>query len=270
MFDKSLKYGVFGFNEAIDLQNDSVGCYVFLITNGYAEMLVNGNKKILKTNTLAVLFYNDHWNWVYNSKHFSARYVKLTYAEVEDAIYRITSPTFWDIVLFHSIFYPNSTAVKLLNSWFDSLEWISAQVDNRDKIELLKSSIYTLFLALNIEFEKLSVVEIYTKRNQSWILGIRFLNLLNEYKDTERSVQFYASKMNITTTYLNKVTHKVLRASPKELIDKQIISDIKHYLLYSNLTLKEISENLNYEDVSYLSRFFKKHTGLTTKEFKNS
>lgn len=48
MFDKSLKYGVFRSNEAIDLQNDSVGCYVFLITNGYAEMLVNGNKRYLK------------------------------------------------------------------------------------------------------------------------------------------------------------------------------------------------------------------------------
>lgn len=270
MFDKRLKYGVFGFSEAKELQNDAVGCYVFLITKGYAEMLVNGKKKILKTNTLVILFYNDHWDWIYNSKHFSARYVKLTYAEVEDAIYRITSPIFWDITLFYSVFYPEVAAIKLLNSWFDTLEWISAQLDNRDKMELLKTSIYTLFLALNIEFENLSVDESYSKRNQSWLLGIRFLNLLNEYKCTERSVQFYASKMNISTTYLNKVTHKVLRASPKELIDKQIISDIKHYLLYTNLTLKEIAEKLNFEDVSYLSRMFKKHTTLTTKQFKYS
>lgn len=270
MFDKRLKYGVFDFSEANNLKDDFVGCYVFLITEGYAEMLINGNKKILKSNSLAVLFYDDNWDWVYNSSQFSGRFVKLSYAEVEDAIYRITSTTFWDILLSHSVLYPNLTTVKLLNAWFDSLEWINEQVDNRIKFELLKASIYTLFLALNIEFEKLKVDENYNKRNQSWILAIRFLNLLNEFKYTERSVQFYASKMNITTTYLNKVTHKILHTSPKELIDKNIISDIKHFLLYSNLTLKEIAEKLNFEDVSYLSRMFKKHTGLTTKQFKDT
>jgi AraC-like DNA-binding protein len=269
MVDNDKNYGSFDTVSFRELNKEYIGCYIFLVTYGSAIILVNGKKKLVKGDTLTILFYDDEWTILNSTKQFNGLFVKLNYDEIDDAIFRISSNSFWNFLLHNSILYPDLMSIKLLNAWFDSIAWINEQTDISVKSELLKSSVYTLFLAINVELEKQTISVKNFNRNQSWILGLKFLNLLTIYKREERSVQFYAEKMNITTTYLNKITHKVLHLSPKELIDQQVISEIKHYLLDTNLTLKEIAEKFNFEDVSYLSRIFKKQTGMTTKQFRN-
>lgn len=44
---------------------------------------------------------------------------------------------------------------------------------------------------------------------------------------------------------------------------------IKNYLTSTDLSIKCIAANLNYEDASYMCRFFKKETGMSPIEFRN-
>lgn len=49
----------------------------------------------------------------------------------------------------------------------------------------------------------------------------------------------------------------------------QKIEKVKELLVYNELTLSQIADQLNYSSVAYLSNQFKKVTGLTPTEFKN-
>jgi len=52
------------------------------------------------------------------------------------------------------------------------------------------------------------------------------------------------------------------------LIDRQVILEIKALLEIGKLSIKEIADEVNFEDTSYLCRYFKRHTGITLTEFK--
>lgn len=73
-------------------------------------------------------------------------------------------------------------------------------------------------------------------------------------------------RMNPNTLRLN--FRKDMDITLKRYIDLKILDKIKNELIYSNLTLKEIAYRFRFSDEFYLSRFFKKYTGISPKQYK--
>ena len=55
---------------------------------------------------------------------------------------------------------------------------------------------------------------------------------------------------------------------PGKLIHERLLLEAKRLLRYSDLPVADIADQLNFEDPSYFSRFFKKHTGFSPSEFR--
>ena len=99
---------------------------------------------------------------------------------------------------------------------------------------------------------------------------IRFLKLIAQHFRTTREVSFYAEQLCITTTYLYKLTHRRWNLSPKELIDRQTICEIKTLLSSTDMSVKEIAAMLHFEDTPYMCRYFRQRTGFSPTEYRNS
>lgn len=54
-------------------------------------------------------------------------------------------------------------------------------------------------------------------------------------------MKFYADRLCITPYYLSRITHRIFDVSPKELIDRQIVMEIKSLLTSTELSVKEMS-----------------------------
>jgi AraC-like DNA-binding protein len=97
-----------------------------------------------------------------------------------------------------------------------------------------------------------------------------FLSLLDRHVKMERNVAFYAEKLFISSRHLSKITaENALGESPKELIDKRLVLEIKVLLQRVELSIQQIADELNFPDQSYLSRYFKRHTGISPSEYRN-
>ena len=107
------------------------------------------------------------------------------------------------------------------------------------------------------------------KKDRSWIILRKFAVLLSEYCHISRDVKFYADKLCITPDYLYKLTQKGMEMSPKEIIDQQIIIEIKTYLTNTDLSVKNIAAELHFDDSSYMCRFFRRLTGVSPTEYRN-
>lgn len=81
---------------------------------------------------------------------------------------------------------------------------------------------------------------------------------------------FLEEKIETDYPYLSALFSSVNGITLEQYIIKQKIEKVKEYLFYDELSVKEIAFKLGYSSVAHLSSQFKKITGLTPSEFKDS
>lgn len=99
-------------------------------------------------------------------------------------------------------------------------------------------------------------------------LTMEFKKLINYNITKDKSVSFYAGKLNVSPNHLNKSVKITLGRPASELIDEMLILEIKVLMQLNDLSISEIAYETGFEDVSYFGRFFKKHTGYTPTEYR--
>lgn len=107
--------------------------------------------------------------------------------------------------------------------------------------------------------------------NESYLVKIRTLeSFIDYYYKTKKYPKEYASLMNLSEKHLNRMSKECLNKTTTELIAGRIVLEAKRLLIHSKQTVSEIANELGYEDNSYFSRFFKKHSGQTPVQFLNT
>ena len=81
-------------------------------------------------------------------------------------------------------------------------------------------------------------------------------------------VQFYASRLAVTSNYLNRIVRQSLGQSTKQYIQNRRIEEAKRLLRYTSLPISDIAEKLNYDTASYFVRAFSKATGTTPLQYR--
>ena len=109
-------------------------------------------------------------------------------------------------------------------------------------------------------------------RSNSRVAAIpeKFLQLVFERDKAPANVADYANILQVTPNYLNKTVKSHTHRTAIDWIEIARLNLAKQYLKDRSLSIAEIAEKTGLEDQSYFSRFFKKKTGQTPSEFRNS
>jgi len=99
---------------------------------------------------------------------------------------------------------------------------------------------------------------------------IKFKQLIEENFTKEKNVSLYAEMLNMNPSCLNELTKRTTGITAGELIRNRVIDETKKLLYSSKMSGKEIAYELGFDDPAYFSRFFKKYTGITLKEFRDN
>ena len=143
-----------------------------------------------------------------------------------------------------------------LKALFKSLAWEKQQeVVNREAIE---GGLKALFSKL-VDYAHLKKVE-------STDLVLLFIDILS--RTLKNNLNFYAEHLNTTPQNLNAICRKEYGKSASEIIADHIIKEVKRRLLYTNETISDIAYSLGFKDSSHFTKYFKRYTGETPKQFK--
>ena len=118
------------------------------------------------------------------------------------------------------------------------------------------------------EIYKNAMEHIQQTDDSSALLFTRFMNLLPEYSKTEREVAFYANKLCVSAKYLSEVVKKSSGHPASYWINGYAMQEILALLKRSDLTLAEISNQMNFYNPAHFTRFVKKQTGDSPSELK--
>ncbi len=119
--------------------------------------------------------------------------------------------------------------------------------------------------------ERLFEQEQHLEENQPFIESIRrFVDMLDQYFTSEHSVKFYAEQLSMHPNHLNALIKKHTGLSAKESIQNRILLEIKHLLHSTQLSVKQISDQMGFKDPNYFTTFFKRAEKLSPVNYRAS
>ncbi len=95
-----------------------------------------------------------------------------------------------------------------------------------------------------------------------------FLILVDKNAMEQHNPSFYSDKLCISTQYLSIILKETTGHTANYWIARKIITQSKILLRTPNTTIKEITGKLHFADQSSFGKFFKKHTGISPKKYR--
>lgn len=246
------------------------GGFILLCTEGKAVVAVGVQKCEIVKNTEMIVLPDSTFCLLNVSDTFHARiftFPKEVYDEVSLRL-GVSFSSYLRETPYYT--YPeNSPLLNSISVWMDTGKLIYEDKDNQFNALMLRNFIQNYLLWLYDKclhyFEQ--TVGKFSRKQERYH---QFISLLDTHCREQRDALFYADKLCITLSYLRMVCHACGSfSSPKEIIDKRVILEVKVLLQSTEYTIQEISRILHFPDQSYLGRYFKRHTGMSASEYRN-
>lgn len=100
-------------------------------------------------------------------------------------------------------------------------------------------------------------------------LAREFKALLAVHSHTVKSPSAYASKLHVSTGYLNETIKKVTGSTVTYWIQQELFNEAKRLLYHTDDDVKRIAQKLGYADYAYFSRSFRKASGMSPLKFRS-
>ena len=174
------------------------------------------------------------------------------------------------------LFYSTMTIPKFIipeekqrqfETLWEIFEFEMEEEDNM-KIDMLRN-LLKRFLILSLRIYKTQNTDLPI--DDSSIALIREFNYLVEVNFRERTqVQDYAKLLHKSPKTISNVFKKTIDKTPLQLINNRRMQEARHQLRYSDMTIQEISDALNFKDVQAFPNFFKKRENISPNQFRTA
>lgn len=157
-------------------------------------------------------------------------------------------------------FYPDKSKIDYLEDLYCQIcKTMHSPHLHRDAI--LKSLVH-IYMLIIAEMQYGDVVVTHDIKHKENIFKI-FIHLATTNFRKERQVKFYADKMNITPTYLSRVVKEMSGNTVLGYLSTFLYNEACKLLKTTDMTITEISNELNFNDPPAFTNFFKTKAGVS-------
>lgn len=239
--------------------------------SGEAEVQVNLKKYVLKSGTIAlhvpenIIQITSSDNLIIYPFIISSEYIQKIHFETKDLI------NLYMAAKTLPVFTLEYSDIHILEKYYYLLESIlQTDTNYKDKITIgiVTSFMYKIYEVL---VNKLKEKEHRRKvPERCEIVFDDFIKELNLFNGTEHSLSFFAKRLNLTPNYLSGRIKEYSGRTAMEWIEDSVILEAKTMLKHTDLSIQEIAYKLNFPTQTFFGKYFKRITGMSPKQYKNS
>lgn len=116
------------------------------------------------------------------------------------------------------------------------------------------------------KFETLAKEE-EVKMSRGEMLFHQFMDEVRRNYTQERQLGFYADKLCITSKYLSRIVKQYSNRQPAEWIRDYVVLESKALLRQNDLTVQQVSDQLNFPNASFFGKYFKAVVGCSPGQY---
>ena len=163
----------------------------------------------------------------------------------------------------------NPSEFEQLNASFEFLKKKFETTEmNSCRLQVLKNLLIgLLYECIGMKNEPVTTDAV---KSRGQILFSQFIDLVVEKHREQHSVKYYADELGITPKYLSAVAEEQTGKNAKRWIDEHIALDAKVLLRSSSRDIQKVSKILNFPDVSFFGKFFKRLVGVSPKVYRKT
>ncbi len=238
---------------------------------GGAEVTVNQYCGQVRRNTLILVLPGSLLMLTNRTEDFRMTFCAFSRDLLAEAGFRL-QPSFFRMLRENPITHPPARIVEGANIWFQMAAYTYRDRNNVFRNTIIRNRLQNVLMEIFDKLQRFANKQQQTPETTTRQAELfhRFVMLVQEYSAQQREVSFYADKLCISTRYLSTIVRNIAHRSAKEFIDRSVLLEIKMLLQSTDLSVQEIAYRLHFPDQSYLGRYFKKHTGESPTEYRNT
>lgn len=255
------------------LQNHGV---LFFITEGRAQLEYDGHVVQLQKNDLFLYMVHSTATNFMASSDFNCRQIWFGRAELFNIdIYKQISVADMSNLKLNPVVHLKGDDIKLCDTYFQLLRnrmKFSTSVLTPDIVRSLLGTILLEILSImrrNSEqvAEEVQHEDINSSLHKKRIVD-DFMRLVEESDGRIRRVDDFASRLNVTPKYLSTILKEVMNRRPSNYIQLYTLKAIERRLRFTDMTMQEIANDLNFPNPSFFGKYCKEHLGMTPLEYR--
>lgn len=240
---------------------------MLLCRKGTAVLSINLQEYHLEHGTQVLVIPNTTAMLLSVSADFRASCFAFTSQMFDEASYRLDLP-FFRFLSDHPVSLHTPETFEPICLWF---EMMRHTYDDRDHIfrnTIVRNRLQNMFMEYYDKIQRKKLQDMARVPDRQTDLCRRFFNLVGENCRSEHRVEWYAERLCVTTRYLSAITREGVHMTPKEVIDRLLMLEIRLLLETSGKTVQEIADATGFRDQAYLSRYFRRQTGQSISEYR--
>lgn len=168
----------------------------------------------------------------------------------------------------HPVMSLEQKEIETFKEYFQVIKQKICDQGNHFRKDLIKTLLLAMFYDLsNIIYRVQNNGKPQTRADA---IFTHFIKLVEKNYRQERRVGWYAAQLNITPKHLSETVKNASRRTPNEWIDDYVTLELRVLLKNSTKTIKEIAQELNFPNQSFLGKFFKEHVGVSPSKYRKS
>ena len=233
---------------------------------------MNGNVQYMKKGDLLISFGNQVFDEQHIDENFHGKAVLMSRTFAQNCIVGLNK--MWPYLIY-LMEHPVLELSAEEQSWIiDCYHLINRRLNKRsgrymrEATESLVRAFY--FEICNLLDARVQPTSQSQTQTRAYTIFDQFIRLVSAHYKNERSVEWYSSEMCLTPKHLSEVVKQVSGRTAGQWITTLVIIEIKSMLTNTSLSIKEITDEMNFPNQSFLGKYFKNVEGISPTDFRRN